>query len=146
MVQLTSSLPPSLTGRLSKHTHTHTHTHNQPILGLAGNGGDLEGKPEGKGERMFQVNFLHSKTYFIRPLNLWAPPSIGHYLWPHKIHLLIPVSCVRWSRASELCKLCIQHATTVFTQSQPSAVVPPVTSTQGLLQKQDVKMQAHSSI
>ena len=27
MVQWTHSLPPSLTGRLSKHTHTHTHTH-----------------------------------------------------------------------------------------------------------------------
>ena len=27
MVQWTRSLPPSLLGRLSKHTHTHTHTH-----------------------------------------------------------------------------------------------------------------------
>ena len=29
MVQWTRSLPPSLLGRLSKHTHTHTHTHTQ---------------------------------------------------------------------------------------------------------------------
>ena len=38
------------------HTHTHTHTHNQPILGWADNSGGSEGRSEGKGDRMYQVN------------------------------------------------------------------------------------------
>ena len=43
------------------HTHAHvlnhTHTHNQPIWeGWEDNSEGLEGKSEGKGERMYQVN------------------------------------------------------------------------------------------
>ena len=34
-----------------------------------------------------------------------------------KINFLSPDSCASWSGARELCKLSIQHATTVFKQS-----------------------------
>ena len=56
-----------------------------------------------------------------QPLNLRAPPSTGHYLWPHKINFLPLVS---WSQVRDgLCKLCTQHATTVFKQSAPSCFI-----------------------
>ena len=62
----------------------------------------------------------YSRTSLIQPSNLRAPPSTGHYLWPHKINFLSLVSCACWSGASDLCKLSIHHTTAVFTQSAPN--------------------------
>ena len=61
---------------------------------------------------------IYSRT----PLILRAPPSTGHYLWPHKINFLSQLGY--WSWVSDLRKLSIQHATTVLTQSAPSGFTP----------------------
>ena len=68
---------------------------------------------------------MYSRISLIRPSNLRAPPSTGHYLYiAIQINFLYQVSCWCWSWASDLCKLSIQHATAVFTQSVLSAFTP----------------------
>ena len=59
------------------------------------------------------------------PLSRPLTNSTSFYgAWPHKVNFLLLVSYVCWSRVCDLCKLCIQHATTVFTQSAPSGFTP----------------------
>ena len=67
-------------------------------------------------------NVFHSMTT--------ASPTNGHlhYLWSHKINFLF-LACVGagqrcWSKVLDLCKLCIQRATTVLTHA-------PIGFTQG---------------
>ena len=68
---------------------------------------------------------LYSRTSLIRPSNLRAPPT-GHYIslvTQNEFPVPNQLRAYR-SQVCDLCKLSIQHATTVFTQSAPSGFTP----------------------